>query len=297
MALSERWFFGDESNDDDPNPILRSYFIYTFAKLRRENQIIEHHGQVESWAAFNTGLVSKLYEPIYALFGRNDREEPFWKFQSFCLAGIGKDGKKLTSTFAPLPQPPKYFEKSTDLLFDVDQEIFPDFDHIVYDGILKERFPYTFLELNKPRGLDWKDPSDLDFDERKEYLRNFVNAIENDPQCNRSIVNRIRDAIDLAFKRTRWNFKTAIPQYFPTTDSMSLLLPLALVDDESVDIALVVNRNETGSYSAPTVLPLNWAYSHARLVCRPDSDWLMPRSIEVTAEDQPHDDEQPDSDT
>jgi hypothetical protein len=60
---------------------------------------------------------------------------------------------------------------------------------------------------------------------------------------------------------------------------MSLLLPLAIVDDEVVDIALVVTKNPSGSYQGRTVLPLDWAYQNARLVCRPDSDWLVPNLI------------------
>lgn len=72
----------------------------------------------------------------------------------------------------------------------------------------------------------------------------------------RGIKNRLEDAKVLGEKRTRWNFKTAIPQYYPTYDAMSLLLPLALVSDEKVDIALVVTRNPSGSYQGRTVLPL-----------------------------------------
>jgi hypothetical protein len=45
----------------------------------------------------------------------------------------------------------------------------------------------------------------------------------------------------LAEKRIRWNFKTALPQYYPRFDFMSFLLPLALINDEVVDIALVVD--------------------------------------------------------
>ena len=61
---------------------------------------------------------------------------------------------------------------------------------------------------------------------------------------------------------------------------MSFLLPLALVSDEKVDIALVVTRNPSGSYQGRTVLPLGWDYKNARLVCRPDSDWLTPDRVE-----------------
>jgi hypothetical protein len=28
-----------------------------------------------------------------------------------------------------------------------------------------------------------------------------------------------------------------------------------------------------------TMLPLDWAYTNARLICRPDSDWLSPQKI------------------
>jgi hypothetical protein len=106
-------------------------------------------------------------------------------------------------------------------------------------------------------------------------------------QCTRSIKRRLEDAKLLAEKRTRWNFKTAIPQYYPRFNTMSLLLPLAIVDDEVVDIALVVTKNPSGSYQGRTVLPLDWAYQNARLVCRPDSDWLVPgliRDVETLEE-------------
>ena len=85
----------------------------------------------------------------------------------------------------------------------------------------------------------------------------------------------------LAEKRARWNFKTAVPIYNPRFNKMSLLLPLALLNDEVVDISLVVTKNASGSYQGRTVFPLTWAYRNARLVCRPDSDWLTPEKIVV----------------
>ena len=65
---------------------------------------------------------------------------------------------------------------------------------------------------------------------------------------------------------------------------MSLLLPLALINDEVVDIALVVTKNPSGSYLGRTILPLDWAYMNARLVCRPDSDWLVPQRVQAWRE-------------
>lgn len=46
------------------------------------------------------------------------------------------------------------------------------------------------------------------------------------------IQNRIRDSIELAKKRVSRNYKTAIPSYFPKCNTMSLMLPLCLTDEE-----------------------------------------------------------------
>jgi hypothetical protein len=105
-------------------------------------------------------------------------------------------------------------------------------------------------------------------------------GIEADNRCMRAIKRRLEDGKWLAEKRIRWNFKTAIPQYYPRFNLMSLLLPLALINDEVVDIALVVTKNPSGSYQGRTILPLDWAYMNARLVCRPDSDWLVPQRVQ-----------------
>jgi hypothetical protein len=89
----------------------------------------------------------------------------------------------------------------------------------------------------------------------------------------------MKDAVDLSIKRVSWNFKTAIPQYYPRVCKLQLLLPVCLVSDEQVDLALAVEKTDSGSYLGHTVLPLDWAYRNARLICRPDSDWLAPEGI------------------
>lgn len=106
------------------------------------------------------------------------------------------------------------------------------------------------------------------------HLEALSEAIRKDLSCFRAIKNRVQDAMSLAQKRVSWNFKTAIPQYHPRRNELSFLIPLSIVDDEVVDIAMVVTRNPSGSYEGRTVFPLEWSYMNARLVCRPDSDWL-----------------------
>ena len=62
--------------------------------------------------------------------------------------------------------------------------------------------------------------------------------------------------------------------YYPRIDKMCLFLPLCLVEDNKVDVALVVEKKSSGRYQGSTIYRLDWAYKCARLICRPDSDWL-----------------------
>jgi cold shock CspA family protein len=283
-AIEERWFFGTAPDPRNEYPILDNYLTYTFFKLKQEKRVLEFKDGNVGWATFNTGLVDRLYDPIYALFASNDRPQPAWKFSDFCVPGKGPSGKKLTEIFDPLPEPATYFSSNFDMLLDTTKDVHVDYEHVILDGVNRDRFPAEFLARHVPKGFQWRDYPKLQRVDRQGYLAALSQAIEHDLQCTRAIKNRLEDAKALAEKRTRWNFKTAIPQYYPTHNIMSLLLPLALVSDEKVDIALVVTRNPSGSYQGRTVLPLDWAYQNARLVCRPDSDWLTPDTVESEPE-------------
>jgi cold shock CspA family protein len=283
MGMEERWFFGESVPTQEPYPVLDSYLKYTFLKLKREKKVIENN----SYATFNTGLVDRLYDPIFGLFEANPKKGyQHWAFLDFCVPGKGISGKKLTSVFDPLPDPPAYFSSNFDMLLDPTKDIHVDYEHVISDGIARDRFPGDFLRQHCPRGYTWEDMESFTYEEKRSRLDSFVKALNDDVQCLRGIKGRLEDAKFLAEKRTRWNFKTAIPQYYPRYDKMSFLLPLSLMDDRVVDIALVVTRNPSGSYQGRTVLPLAWAYKNARLICRPDSDWLEPRTIRDN-QDQP----------
>jgi cold shock CspA family protein len=287
IALNERWFFGDQPNPANPWPVLENYLTYTFLKLQREGNIVERASKAGTYAAFNTGLVDRLYDRIFALFESNPRPGyQKWRFCDFCVPGKGPSGKKLTSVFEPLPPAPTYFTSNFDMLLDTTKDIHVDHEHVILDAVARDRFPAAFLRQNSPRGVRWQEFPAMPGAERSAFLARVADAFNDDVQCLRGIKNRLEDATVLAEKRTKWNFKTAIPQYYPRHDIMSLLLPLCLTDDTVVDIALVVTRNPSGSYQGRTVLPLPWAYKNARLVSRPDSDWLTPNMI-PPEEDRP----------
>jgi hypothetical protein len=58
---------------------------------------------------------------------------------------------------------------------------------------------------------------------------------------------------------------------------VQLLLPICLENPARADLALVVAKNEAGNaYRGSTVLTLDMAYNNARLLARPDTEWLQP---------------------
>jgi hypothetical protein len=67
--------------------------------------------------------------------------------------------------------------------------------------------------------------------------------------------------------------------FYPKENRMCLLLPLCLIDDSHEDVALVVKRTPAKKYEGATILPLDWAYADARVVTRPNSEWLDAKSI------------------
>jgi len=218
------------------------------------------------------------------LFEKNNTHTQPWKLVDFCIPGEGFAGKELVRNFKNMPERAHYFNDVSDMLYDTragEPEL--DMKHILLDNA--GRLPLSFLSENPPKNFVLKNPDILPIEERVEYYKQLAIAIESDTKTYRNLTNRLKDAINLAIKRIQWNFKTAIPMYYPTMDKMSLLLPLSLVDDEIVDIALVVEKTKSGNYIGHTILPLNWAYNNARLVARPDSDWLVAEQIELDSDD------------
>lgn len=281
IALPEKWGF---ENTGEPYSILKNYLVYTFYRLQFEGKVLEN--AEKGLAAFDTGLVDQTYESIYACFVPAPFGAVPWKFEAFCKAGSRQWGKKLVSTFNPLPRRAKYFTRKEDLLFDEERTLQRDIDHILLDNI--GRLPHDFLE-EELRGND----EALGFlgdlrtagseGARAIAIKGLREAIEGDVKIRRRLVNRLDDAIELAQKRVQWNFKTAVPAFYPTKNAMSLLLPLDLTEDDRPDVALVVELVESGVYMGQTVLTMSMAYNNARLISRPDSDWLN-TSIELMGE-------------
>lgn len=285
LALHEDWFYG--TYDDGRYQILKNYFQQTFLRLQVED---EEHKNDQTWtpkilfaernAIFNTGLVDEVYEPIYAVFNKNpnkldSRKWVFWKFMPY----MDKQRQLITRIFggeSKLPLPAHYYDNTSELVYDIKAEIGTiNIAHFIDNCY---RLPLEFLRENHPQ-------FDYDRIHDKLFYEELAESIKADRRSMTRFKNRFNDAIAYAIKRVHWNFKTAIPIYFPTTRKISLLLPLALVEEDKIDVALALEATNSGTdkraYIAHTILTLQMAYTDARLITRPDSDWLVAKGIVV----------------
>lgn len=291
-ALDEYWWYDEE--DKLTKPILKNYISYTFERLRYEDEqerikakdegrkpqlkILEN----EKYAIWNTGLVNNVYDPIYAFFERNDGRNPSikqpWIFVDFNTANSFR--QRIIAEFPYKPARASYFDDPRELFYDTTAE--PptlDFDHFLIDNI--ERIPIGFLKKNYGDLFSFEEhPEKLPRAQREAYFNRLASAIYADEDWKQFVVFRFKQAVNVALSRVSWNYKTAIPVYYINDKKMQLLLPLALEDKNRIDVALVCEhkyRPEDGvnNYQGKTIFTLDMAYNNARLITRPDSDWLM----------------------
>ena len=136
--------------------------------------------------------------------------------------------------FSSLPDVANYFDNPADLLYDTSVELRLNIDHIIDDNL--SRFPASYQKMDKYQ----------------------VGTI-------------LQGTIDDAKRRIRRNYKTAVPQFY--NGKIQLLLPLCLTSKADADLALVVEK-ENGVYRASTCLTLDMAINNARLIAKPDNEWL-----------------------
>ena len=149
--------------------------------------------------------------------------------------------------------------------------------------------PYELGNVNidqyPERANYFKDPSLLLFDwhyqiniHYKHILKdiNNIKRIPKNIQDDKNILNNLNGSIETMKKRVSANYKIAIPQYFDK--KIQLLLPLCLETDNIPDLALVVTK--VGDvYQGHTCLTLDMAYNNARLIAKPESNWLSTNNV------------------
>ncbi len=192
--------------------------------------------RVGDFLSFNTGLVTENQQEIFAVFKDYGGRIAFVKF---CNESDGSMGY-----YSPLPSRASYFTDPSDLIYDDRLEARINIDHIIGDPINFARFPAEIRSLP-----------------------------------THQLTNTFNGAITHAKKRVRRNYKTAIPQFYRgqyvPKGQLQLLLPLCLIQPSKADLALAIFK-ENGFYSGRTCLTLDMAINNARLIAKPDDEWLRP---------------------
>lgn len=277
--LHEQLLEGEDWSSQDGKKkyfILEKYLNFTFYCARNQGKVV--FSADRDFAAFDTGLVDKNYEAIYGCFASiKEPQKRDWELEGFAKFGIGFLGKKLNAKLTKRPQKVQYFTNIYDVYFDTSKPIERDRDHILIDNL--SRIPIQFIREQCGRD-DEREIGDLVSDiERKvdveQNIKRLQEYIKKEDSFSRKLAARLDEAIDVARKRCEWNYKTAIPIFYHEINGLSLLLPLSLLGDhQSADVALVLEKVESGNYQGQTILTLPMAYLDARLICRPNSEWL-----------------------
>lgn len=260
-AMPEDWNF---SEVDKSYPVLCQYIKYTFYRLQCENKI--YISPDRSLAAFNTGLHSIHYEPIYACFIPNATPggSP-WRFAEFAIAGARTYGKLLLSCFESLPSAAEYVTRLDQIMIMPNKSVMVDYDHVILDNII--RYPKEYLKSLTEKAEFHQLIDAEDADSLSAYLsadRNLFNRIRGD--ISAELTNSLTKAI--------YDYRLAIPCYFPKGNRVTLMLPLYLLSRTSPDLALVVELTSAGNYQGQTVLTLSQAYSDARVISELSDTWL-----------------------
>lgn len=236
LADPEDWEFTDAS--EKKYSILKNYLEHTFRKIQAEEKVAYTNNN--SHACFNTGLVTKNLEPIYAYFEAYRNPVPGKPNPPFCFKAFCKESDYQFLNIFPSNHPDiaDFFQRPEDLIFNPRCKLIPQLDHIIQDNLM--RFPAHIQKLDSD-----------------EIRRRLVGAIEE------------------VKKRVKTNYKLAVPQYYK--NRIQLLLPLNLTPGSpNPDLALAIHKLNDDAYTARTCLTLKMAYNNARLIVKPQSTWLKP---------------------
>ena len=243
LAEAENWDY--LGNPTKGTPVLFSYFNQTCQRVVNQNKVAKGKSSKDGkeYAYFNTCLVTPQQDEIFAYYIKNAGftvlkewgiQEPEWMFLEF-----NTEQSVYRRYFTEVPEIATYFSEAevADLIFDTRTPIIPDRDHL-----LKRKLR---IESERIRNLD-----------------------------DDAFIEEIKDAIELAKRRIKRNYKTAIPHFYD--NRIQFLLPLCFRSNKALAVAaLVVNKNEN-IHEAHTILSLDQAYNNARLLAKPDREWLNP---------------------
>lgn len=241
--------------------------LYTFMKWGDYNKVIESLAALalpENWSFNNDGSNSILKNYLSRTFEKLQEENKVIETDEYCVFNTGlytrlyeeiyaygyRDnlGKYTFSKFCTeyelgsfnveeIPERADYFSDPNLLIFNYHYPIRVQYSHILMDEKNAERLPKSILDSKLP-------------------LQTLMGVIE------------------LSIKRVIANYKLAVPQYYQ--NKIQLLIPLYFENENRPELALVISKSNHDYYQGHTCITLDMAYNNARLIAKPESNWLAP---------------------
>lgn len=280
LARKEPWCYNHSS---DPYIILKIYLQYTYSRLQYQKKIL--FDEKTGYAVFNTGLKSATYEDIYGILLKNtdSKIEQEYIFQGFALAGSQGLGKVLVENFAKLPEKATYIESISDLYFDPKADIHTDSNHIILDNL--SRFPLSLLKvLLAPYPTCKALLTKLSKEKEEKSKENTYNSLRQKVSENPMVFSILKFSLDQAISKAKrmvdYDYRNALPSFFPTRNVMSMMLPLCFLEDGKADAVLLIEKTQSGNYQGQTMLTLKQCYVNARLIGPLENTYLDATKIE-----------------
>lgn len=227
-------------------PILVSYLDQTCKRIIEEDKLVlGKSSDGKEYAYFNTGLADRFQSEVFAFFEKNHYYKetenwsiaiPKWHFLEFNTEKSRYRRFFIGRTTAEIAS---YFGPGTRLVLDPEDL-----------KTAKPNWGHLYNRKNRIAVDNIKEMTEMDF----HYA--------------------IEDSIDLAYKRIKRNYKTAIPQFY--SHEIQFLVPFYSRTDRVNALAAMVIRKNESIYEISTLLTLDQAYNNARLLAKPDREWLNP---------------------
>jgi hypothetical protein len=272
LAEPERWTYVSVP-DESPHPVLDSYLRYTFLQLHAQAKVAE----LDELSCFNTGLLTPAQEEIFGVFTVSERYDPGRPLghdnRKWFLKTWARSGDRILTGFASLPELASYWSDPAELIFNPNLEVRPNIDHILRHNL--NRFPVELGGHVDANGIprDLGATPEIDIEEGAGEAVQSSEVEEDEEVTSRPLAARIAmdGAVAHSIRLAQRSYRVAVPQFH--RGAIQLLIPLYLRDAARADLALALEP-QPGWYRAATVLYPDWAYRHARLLSRPNSEWL-----------------------
>lgn len=188
------------------------------------------------WCCINTGLMTSNGKEILMLFNENQKSGEN-KAKWFLKGFKSCVERDYMDLFSGIPDLASYTDDFNDFYFNPDFKIEINTDHILDDN---------WGRISNEIGLD------------KSVVKVLLTGI-----------------VEITQKSVRRNMRLAVPQYYK--DEIMYLLPLQIPvsDNKTVTMALAIEKTSTNQYRANTIFTREMAYEKARLLMKPESNWLI----------------------